>query len=407
MQIANPLSLEEQFEEVNLLRHKQNSFVYLCRHVYTGVYVVIEKYHHQSVQPGYNDLMLYLSQQTLNRKVITNIITIQKTLNIIRRPSYTWFICENIEGLSTLEYMKNGPIPLQLGKYIFFLLIKTIQYLHQHELTIRNWEPENFILSDVMIRFIDIDSLQQIEIISESEKGLSWIGDPRWMAPESFMSREYDMGKAAIWCLGLYLYLFITGKPLFSNGIVFHEITHFKFIPPPDIDPLASDLLSKMLVINPKKRSTLFDILDHKFLQPQLPFPVSHFIYEKSEELTSWIEFFGLDINVTLDEMRSSTITDRTMLYYMAVSAAERGIYVVKNGPPKVSTKVPGRFVLPPSIKITNESLKICHPNASSSRSGQNETKKKELRKLIDSCSRFMLTDGKDKLHMDNLINED
>jgi serine/threonine protein kinase len=85
-------------------------------------------------------------------------------------------------------------------------------------------------------------------------------GSPGYIAPEILMEKPYDF-KADLWSLGVVMYVLLTGEPPF-----FHEDCYelFELIKRGELDlsknccshisDLAKDLISRLLIVDPKER---------------------------------------------------------------------------------------------------------------------------------------------------------
>ncbi|EQC28344.1 serine/threonine protein kinase [Saprolegnia diclina VS20] len=104
------------------------------------------------------------------------------------------------------------------------------------------------------------------------------VGKPYYIAPEVFDNiAPYDPVKADIWSLGVVLFLLLTGVPLFNVPSKLDESYAYmkrhglrRLIYVWDLDDFvpeeARDLLEKMLCINPAKRCSLQDVLQHPYV---------------------------------------------------------------------------------------------------------------------------------------------
>lgn len=107
---------------------------------------------------------------------------------------------------------------------------------------------------------------------SNNQLMTSVCGTPAYMAPEVIMNEKYDIS-CDIWSLGIVLYVMLCGYPPFdaeSNEENMNNIKsgNFKF-PSPDWDnvsDLAKDLVKSMITVDPKKRITAKEVLNHEWM---------------------------------------------------------------------------------------------------------------------------------------------
>ena len=91
-------------------------------------------------------------------------------------------------------------------------------------------------------------------------------GSPNYVSPEVLDSDGYDGRKSDIWTLGVILYVLATGRLPFdakNTTDLFDSIQKASFSFPSDVSPSFKDLVSKILVPNPKERLTLSQIKQH------------------------------------------------------------------------------------------------------------------------------------------------
>ena len=134
-------------------------------------------------------------------------------------------------------------------------------------------QPENLLLS----------SKDQNYLIKVSDFGLAKFqipkqlmytacGTPAYVAPEVLEGKGYDL-KVDCWSLGVIIYVMLCGFPPFydeENEKMFELIKKCQYdFPSPfwdDISSSAKDLISKLLVTDPKKRLSVEEALKHEWL---------------------------------------------------------------------------------------------------------------------------------------------
>jgi calcium/calmodulin-dependent protein kinase I len=97
-------------------------------------------------------------------------------------------------------------------------------------------------------------------------------GTPSYVAPEIVTGKGYD-NKVDCWSLGVILYVMLCGFPPFyddDNEVLFKLIQEGSYdFPSPyweNVSENAKDLIRSLLVIDPAKRLSTEDILNHPWL---------------------------------------------------------------------------------------------------------------------------------------------
>jgi len=89
-----------------------------------------------------------------------------------------------------------------------------------------------------------------------------------YIPPEMLRQEEYDTG-IDIWCLGVCCYEFLVGRPPFqfqTTPETFDKIKKCEFEIPEFLSAEAADLISSVLVQDPKLRPTIDQVLAHPWI---------------------------------------------------------------------------------------------------------------------------------------------
>jgi serine/threonine protein kinase len=88
-------------------------------------------------------------------------------------------------------------------------------------------------------------------------------GSPHYASPEIVNGEKYQGNATDIWSCGVILYALLTGRLPFDDKNVrtlLSKVKSGKYEMPSWIDPLARDLLSKMLIVDVKQRITVSNL---------------------------------------------------------------------------------------------------------------------------------------------------
>lgn len=97
---------------------------------------------------------------------------------------------------------------------------------------------------------------------------------PHYASPEVVQGITYDGEKADIWSCGVILFALVSGKLPFDNEnirILLGKVKTGVFTMPAFLPKDVQDLISKMLVVDPKKRITMDGIRNHPWYTSSPP----------------------------------------------------------------------------------------------------------------------------------------
>jgi len=140
----------------------------------------------------------------------------------------------------------------------------------------RDLKPENLLYAspeeDAEIKLADFGLSKIVGIDEESSVTNTTCGTPGYVAPEVLRMKGYDRS-VDMWSIGVILYILLCGFPPFyedNTAKLFQTIMEGKFeFPDPEwtnISDSAKDLIKRMLTVDPKKRITADDALEHPWI---------------------------------------------------------------------------------------------------------------------------------------------
>lgn len=111
-------------------------------------------------------------------------------------------------------------------------------------------------------------------LYQESEQLKTACGSPCYAAPEIIQGDMYNPMLVDIWSSGVTLYAMLCGYLPFdeeSKSLLYKKILACDYMIPSHVSSEATDLIKKMLIIDPKKRMTIDEIIEHPFFKQYEP----------------------------------------------------------------------------------------------------------------------------------------
>jgi len=192
--------------------------------------------------------------------------------NILRL--YGYFFDENRVYL-ILEYAAKGELYKVLqheqrfseertSKYIS-MLADALQYCHTKHVIHRDIKPENLLLGNKgELKIADFGW----SVHAPNNRRQTLCGTLDYLPPEMIEGSDHD-SNVDVWSLGVLMYEFLVGSPPFEaegQTETYRRIAQVDLKFPPYLSADAKDLMSRVLVRNPKARLPLSECMNHPFI---------------------------------------------------------------------------------------------------------------------------------------------
>ncbi|XP_010833879.1 PREDICTED: serine/threonine-protein kinase DCLK3 [Bison bison bison] len=154
-------------------------------------------------------------------------------------------------------------------------LCKALVHLHDKRIVHRDLKPENLLVQrnedkSTTLKLADFGLAKHVV-----RPIFTVCGTPTYVAPEILSEKGYGL-EVDMWAAGVILYILLCGFPPFRSperdqeelfNII--QLGRFEFLAPywDNISDAAKDLVSRLLVVNPKKRYTAHQVLQHPWLE--------------------------------------------------------------------------------------------------------------------------------------------
>ncbi|XP_051806932.1 serine/threonine-protein kinase Chk2 isoform X2 [Acanthochromis polyacanthus] len=238
----------------------------------------------------------FQSEGTATRNATTEIEILQrvnhpcliKTEDFYQTDDSYYIVLELMEGGELFHRVKSQQqLQENVAKLYFYQMLRAVQYLHSNGIIHRDLKPENILLSsqeDVCL--IKVTDFNQSRILEESVLMRTLCGTPSYLAPEVFTQASTTGYSLAVdaWSLGVLLFVCLGGYPPFHESFSDKPVTdqiilgEFTMVPSKwrHVSDQAKDVVRKLLVVDPSKRMSIEDALQHPWLQDQGMLKTAH-----------------------------------------------------------------------------------------------------------------------------------
>ena len=170
-------------------------------------------------------------------------------------------------------------------------VLEAVRYIHSFNPKIihRDIKPENILL-DENCRVL-LSDFGWSNFLYDNEYRKTFCGTPEYLSPEMVKKSGHNE-MVDIWALGVLLFEFLAGYAPFSGSSpqeLYNNIKILKINWPVDFPPLAKNLVSKILKLNPTERLSLEEILDHPWFtqNPPLRHVLTNYLTDEKDILKS------------------------------------------------------------------------------------------------------------------------
>ena len=153
---------------------------------------------------------------------------------------------------------------------MFQQILSGIEYLSQIRVVHRDLKPENMLIDyDRGIKIVDFglsNTYKRQELLKTA------CGSPCYAAPEMISGKRYDGAKVDVWSCGVVLFALLCGYLPFEDpdtNILYSKILSADYQLAEHVSAEATDLLDKILTVDPNKRITIKEIRSHPWFNLQ------------------------------------------------------------------------------------------------------------------------------------------
>ncbi|KAG2184797.1 hypothetical protein INT43_000710, partial [Umbelopsis isabellina] len=219
-----------------------------------------------------------------------NIISLIDVIDMSDSPNL-YLILEYVEGGELFEHLvSRGRLCETEARRYFQQIIFGLEYCHRHLICHRDLKPENLLLDEnknIKIADFGMASLQPTGSLLRTS-----CGSPHYASPEIVAGIAYNGSASDIWSCGIILFALLCGHLPFDDEnirlllskVSYHidislpiglylpsrQVKSGKYRMPDHVPQLARDLITRILVIDPKERFTMEDIQSHPWFTVEI-----------------------------------------------------------------------------------------------------------------------------------------
>ncbi|KAK7311908.1 hypothetical protein RJT34_10375 [Clitoria ternatea] len=247
-----------KYEMGKLLGKGTFAKVYYGKQINTGESVAIKVISKEQVKK--EGMMEQIKREISVMRLVRhpNIVELKE---VMATKTKIFFVMEYVRGGELFAKVSKGKLREDQARKYFQQLISAVDYCHSRGVSHRDLKPENLLLDDNgNLKISDFGLSALPEQLRYDGLLHTQCGTPAYVAPEILRKKGYDGSQADIWSCGVILYVLLAGFLPFQHEnlmTMYNKVLRAEFQFPPWISTDARRLISKILVADPSKRTTI------------------------------------------------------------------------------------------------------------------------------------------------------
>ena len=262
------------YKVIKLLGEGSFGKAFLCKNESNDTICVIKQIIIEDMNEKEKD-DVYNEAQILGKLDHQNIIKLFEVFDS-KKPKHTLnIVTEYADGGDLSEKIKsqnNKPFTESEILDYFTQICLALKHIHEKKIIHRDLKSGNvFLMKNGLVKLGDFGIAKGFQ--NTMDKAKTMVGTPYYLSPEILENKPYD-SKSDIWSLGVLLYEMMTFKmPFNANSLpmLSVKILRGNYTPPPAVYTKdLREIVSKCLLVDPKKRPTIQAILRMPIIQNRI-----------------------------------------------------------------------------------------------------------------------------------------
>jgi len=296
LRIIRDHAFTDDYELLESIGRGTFSVVRKCKHLASGQLRAVKciDTHRFRLNPTFDPEALLAEVRILSNLHHAHII---RLFDVYYRPEdeTIYSVTELAQGGELFDsILASGNFSEMQAKHVVWQVLCALQHMHARKVVHRDIKPENILVfSSRLVESAATgqqESMLQVKLadfgtsrfVSSGYGASTFVGSPQYVAPEILFARGGDHGygtKVDVWSVGVTLFAMLGGYLPFDDAA--HpgdnnsweeriKAGKFRFVPPvwTHISAASKDLIRNMLTVNPDKRWSVEQCLEHPWLAP-------------------------------------------------------------------------------------------------------------------------------------------
>lgn len=254
--------------------------------------------------------------------------------HVIQTDEYIFMVMEYAPGGELFDYIvAKDRLKEEEARGFFRQIVSAVAYIHDRGYAHRDLKPENLLLDeDQNIKLIDFG------LVAKPRGGMTdhldtCCGSPAYAAPELISGFPYHGNEVDLWSMGVLLYALLCGFLPFDDDNTFKLyklIQKGEYEVPDWLSPGSAKILSQLLQVDPKKRVTIKQLLNHEWMMKGYAAPVRWISRIKKDKpdhdvLQELASYYDMPVDSLLKNLLEWKYDELTALYFLLCKKKSKG----------------------------------------------------------------------------------